>query len=259
VKNLLLSFPSVRQRHSTFQSIAHVSALIACGFWFLTAAAPISAKKRTSKNFAVIDASSVEMRDAMLSGSVVVGNTQFISSSDIEKIDTLSVVRGCALKKCRSNSKLKAEIDLTSGETKIFLALSHQWANPRKISTMKAFIGQESLDLPVEKIRESSYTTPARWIKSCQPAGCFNILVPQQTMWTYYYQMELPVDLLGRFVAEARNKEDGIVFWLEKNPEKASKQAAKEDDPDLLLFRNQAIALLDAIEIRQAQIREQSR
>ena len=254
--NLLLT--SIRQHHSKLLSMLHVKVLIACGFCFIAATAPVLAEKRTPKKFPVIVASSVEMRDAMLNASVVNGNTQFISSSDIERINNLSVVRGCLPKKCRSNNKLKVEIDLISGASRIFLTLSHRWARPPEINVMKAFIGQDSLDLPVEKIRESSNTTPAQWIKSCQPAGCVNIFVPQQTMWIYDYRMELPLGFVERFISEAKNNQDSIVFWLEKDPKKALKQAAKEDDPDLLLFRNQAIALLDAIKFRQAQIRGQN-
>ena len=220
----------------------------------LTCSISASAQEYTTRNYPVISVSPEAMRSALLAGERRNDDYLTISTASIEYAYQVSVP-GCIRKECASNTKLTGSINLKTGEAKVFIELVHEWVKPPEITSGKIFIDDRAIDLTVTKKRETSYTEPMKWTRICNKfTGCMMYLMGGGTRWTYYYNAEISLDLLQDFAKTATREEDHIKFWLGKKAYKAVKESKKEKSHDMILFRNQAIALVECVEQRQREV-----
>jgi hypothetical protein len=97
--------------------------------------------------------------------------------------------------------------------------------------------------IPVRELTRSSEVMPRTWTRSCNPVGCHMIPMGGNTVWTVRREAEIPLDILRTFVGAAGKPEDRLIFAMSDIPKRANNLG----DPNAMLFRSQALALLDAI------------
>lgn len=148
-----------------------------------------------------------------------------------------------------ANTKITGEKDLVSGESKIFLNVQETLSGAPRTPTMLMFDGELSTQVPLTEISRFESVTPTTWGRVCNQAGCFPVPSGGNLQQHYVWRSELPIAALREFVKRDDQPTDRLVFWVGTRLDKAPKQARKISDGNYLLFRNQAKAVLDALEI----------
>lgn len=149
-----------------------------------------------------------------------------------------------------ANTKITGEKNLATGETKIFLSVQDVFIGPPKPVMMLIFDGETSSQLPMIEISRYQRTVSGSFQRNCNRfTGCILVRTPDYLQQFYTWSIELPIAGLRSFVERSSKPDDRLVFWVGTKLEKAAKSARKISDGNYLLFRNQAKAVLDALEI----------
>ncbi len=149
-----------------------------------------------------------------------------------------------------ANTKITGEKDLVSGESKIFLNVEETLSGaPYTPPIMLMFDGEISTEVPLIEISRHESTVSGTWSRVCSNAGCFPVPIAGYNQQHYVWRSELQITALRAFVNREGKPNDRLVFWVGTWLNDAPKQARKTSDGNYLLFRNQAKAVLDALEI----------
>ena len=149
-----------------------------------------------------------------------------------------------------ANTKITAEKDLSTGEVKVFVFVETTTAGKPTPMKMVMLDGSKSFPISVEGLSRFESTSPSTWQSVCNKfTGCQQVLFAGVTTQRYSIRAELPLQAVQDFAQRTPEDRTGyLAFWLGEES-KEPRFGSRLPPPEWVLFRNQAQAVLKAIEI----------
>ena len=216
----------------------------------LALVAPAFAKEFNAKTHPVLGQTAEQLSVLVSKGTREKDGKRMIMTAHLSFPVERTVLLALKFEENSANTKITAEKDLVTGESKVFLNVQQVLNGGPRTPTMLMFDRETPTPVQLVEISRTQSFVSGTWQQSCSKfTGCHHYRTADYYQQNYVWRSELPIATLRDFVKRDGKANDRLIFWVGSQLDKASKQARKTSAGNYLLFRNQAKAVLDALEI----------